>query len=483
LVVVSGIWIATHLPALKTQLSILANPQPGPGAGSFFYIKSVLLSFYGLPLALGTAVLLAINAYRKKLTMVDIALVVWFALPLVLLGSFQTKRSYFILPAFVAMPILYASLARSLRGTKKGATIDACLVSIFALIALGNIFITTLGAAGQFPAGDQTMGIRAPYPPDNDEKQIVSMLLDDVYKSPTAIFALDTSATTMEFSRLQILLLLAEPRLVLTNSFSINDYTGNQLDRFLSRLPNSSRLTIIGKQHAPVTRIAQKNYLYSPFGSDMLNEKVTALSLMFSFESSQKIDDALFATIYSNRSIVHSKAETPSVTFDDYLLRKMLEDSQTHKRYLTKTKSLVKKGEYSHAQKRYLFILESDPHNVVAILGYMACLPHTESLETEASILSKIVTDNLDSIPIASNVIARLLQIQKKIAISDFLRKFVSPSLPLTEKNEANRKQILVLLLESLTKEKLLDAFNKTVQDEIDLHGADAGKKLLRQVR
>lgn len=105
LVLSAVLWLAPHVGRLSAELAIdYVNPSTEKFPGTGHYAWLVLIEYRGLPLILALAALLIFRRRQKDLATEDLALALFFVVPLVFFTLLDTKRAWYLLAGYLALP-------------------------------------------------------------------------------------------------------------------------------------------------------------------------------------------------------------------------------------------------------------------------------------------------------------------------------------------------------------------------------------------
>jgi len=180
-----GGWFAMHYHQFGKELAI--DLYPGLGEkfpGLTYYLWVQLVDFRGLPLV--AALIALLWRSRRDRTWEDLAYFLFWFVPFVFYQIVETKRAWYMLAAFSALPVWYLHLAHRLWDAKWVRALSVALLGGYLALAAANIAIVRESAVIRRPDLLQFAGINKPERLTPTEIALARRILARLARSPDA---------------------------------------------------------------------------------------------------------------------------------------------------------------------------------------------------------------------------------------------------------------------------------------------------------
>ncbi|MDP8225890.1 MAG: hypothetical protein P9L99_21190 [Candidatus Lernaella stagnicola] len=235
----AGTWFLLHVGLVQPELTLdLYNPTYDPGA--FFYPRLLLFGYHGLPLFAALAVVFWWRWRERNWRRIDAVYALWFLAPLVFYFLVDTKRDWYILPAYLAAPVWFISTVHDFIGEKRGRILAGVVTAFYLVTAAAHIGLE-LYAAQTPERTHRVWGMKRPQPPTEVETAAAQWILDDLYADPKRTMIVSLPELDAGF-RLSNILPVMDRRLFFTNQVFVVDPFFAVTHEFVDTLAKTTRL-------------------------------------------------------------------------------------------------------------------------------------------------------------------------------------------------------------------------------------------------
>ncbi|NLH49971.1 MAG: hypothetical protein GX444_15430 [Myxococcales bacterium] len=313
---VAILWFLTHREKYAPELSFdLYNEAWNPGP--YYYPLLLLYGYRGLPL-LAAAGWLVWRAWRQKaLTRIDPAFAAWFAIPLVFYFIVGTKRAWYILPAYAALPVWTLDLGRRLWDAPAVRRVLRGLAWLYLGLAAANCVLVGAILAHPQWTGREILDFHIPLMMTPQEKTLASAIIAELRAHPNDRAALDVRGLNTDLFRIGEQCLLEEPRLTAGDRLLIVDDIRNHLVIFVNDLENRSVLYTA----APGWPTIDPNGFEFPdpkFDMAAAADKLARIREQFAPAKPLTLSDGTRIAVFVNRRRAATLAANPLYLYDSY---------------------------------------------------------------------------------------------------------------------------------------------------------------------
>jgi len=206
---------------------------PDDRFGWWYYARLFLFGYRGLTLTIALLFVLAWRWRGDGLRREDGAFLLFFLAPLVFYSAIQTKRPWYLLAGYQALPLWFVYQARRLWDKRLVKAMGLAAVLVYALPAAGNLAL--VGAAARINDREtlKLAGIEPPQPPTPSEEVMVREINRVARAALHDAILVDLWATEIRADRLWTLLLLDNPCLAavphVSPGWQMHDYVDQLL--------------------------------------------------------------------------------------------------------------------------------------------------------------------------------------------------------------------------------------------------------------
>jgi len=312
-IAVAGFWFLVHRHVVQPELAVDLSNAFDPG---FWYYVRVLLSGYrGLPLFIALGIVLWWRWRARAWRWDDLAFAAWFFAPLVFYFIIDTKRAWYILPAYLAVPVWFASTVRDFLVEKRGRLLGAAVVAVYLVSAVAHLGLVVYAARTPDRPG-RVIGVKRPEPPTPLEKAVVAAVLEDLYADPRSTLIVNPAGYD-HFFRISNLLPMTERRLYIQpqaaviNPFFILSFEGVDL------LARTTRLYRID-QGWPVVDPDGISVLREGYDYEKLAREMAALSSRFHLQRKQELPGGHKLMVFEQNDPVPTYRVNGLNLYEDY---------------------------------------------------------------------------------------------------------------------------------------------------------------------
>ncbi len=160
----SALWVIPHLSVVPDEVYFDFNNSSDENfPGRFFYFPVMLFGFRGAPVLACLAALLYVRAKDKDFSIEDLAFASFFLIPLIFYLSLDTRRPWYILAAWLSLPLWSVFSAVRLWNRKWVRRISYIVTILYAALGLFNATVVAVSAATP-PRRAVLFGLRHPAP-------------------------------------------------------------------------------------------------------------------------------------------------------------------------------------------------------------------------------------------------------------------------------------------------------------------------------
>ncbi|NLH47725.1 MAG: hypothetical protein GX444_03870 [Myxococcales bacterium] len=304
-IIVAGAWLIFRQGLLLPEFSadFLGDSQQ-ISFGSGYYLRQLLVSYRGAPLLAGLLALLVVRAQEKRLNPIDLALALYFFVPILFFTMLFTKRPWYPLAAFMGLPIWMLHCAKDLWERKWVRRLSYGLTGIYFCLALANIGLVV--AMIGHPISDRWFALvemHKPQPPSLIEKEVSEFFVRQADAHPERRLAITLGNGPITNLRFGNLLFLAAPRLAIDRQLIFTE-TLNPDNRFFAEaLPQSSVFYTFGDAwpEVPLAGRTAKNPEWIDF-----RRFIAATATLFPEKETITIADNVRMTAFYHRDIANT---------------------------------------------------------------------------------------------------------------------------------------------------------------------------------
>jgi hypothetical protein len=160
----TALWVIPHLSMVPEEVYFdFDNPSAENFPGRLFYFPVMLFGFRGAPVLACLAALLYTRAKDKDLGIEDLAFASFFLIPFLFYLSLETQRSWYILAAWLSLPLWFVFSAVRIWERKWVRSIAYAVTILYAALGIFNATVVAVSAATP-PRHGLLSGFRRPAP-------------------------------------------------------------------------------------------------------------------------------------------------------------------------------------------------------------------------------------------------------------------------------------------------------------------------------
>lgn len=241
------VWLAPHLGSVRTEVLLdYRNPTGEVFPGPLFYGGQLLFGYRGLPLVLGLAGLIVWRVRRGQWRREDAGFLCWVLVPLLFFSAMETKRAWYLLPAYPALSAWFLFNVESAPGQRWSRILAFGLTVFYTVLAFYNLVSLALQLAA--PTAPQVVaGIRPPEPPRVAERELAGLALSAHFGNPLQHIVVDVAAAEMMAPRLETLFWQAEPALAGNHRLEAFGSSSTDLPRLVQTAADAYQIFAVNK--------------------------------------------------------------------------------------------------------------------------------------------------------------------------------------------------------------------------------------------
>lgn len=226
-------WMLFSRAKTAHEFSVDYLGYPGDHFGLWYYPRLVALDYRGLTLSLALLFVLYLRYRADDWRREDAAFLLFFLVPLVFYSLLQTKRPWYLLAGYQALPLWFLYAVRRLWDKRLVKAMGCAVVLAYLLPAVGNVALVASAARLDDPKMLRFAGVEPPFPPSESEETMVREINRVVKHAPRDSILVDLWATEIRAERFWTLLLLDNPCLAamphVTPGWQMHDYVDQLL--------------------------------------------------------------------------------------------------------------------------------------------------------------------------------------------------------------------------------------------------------------
>lgn len=246
LIIISGSWIIPRLLEVGPELAVDYQNPHHSHQGLFYYPWLMLAGYRGAPLFICLAFLLWRHWKDKALGWEHTVFALLFLAPLVFYSMIDTKRPWYILPAYGFISVWFLAAAAREHEKKLIRLLTGSLAVFYILLSLGNGAVALAVTTDQFIKGKPIIGLRRPFPLTGPESGVINIIKEDYEKDRRRSYAVYLTPGPFTLDRVYAGLVLSQPLFALNDRLYVADKGAMNFERFVQAAPNSSVLMALG---------------------------------------------------------------------------------------------------------------------------------------------------------------------------------------------------------------------------------------------
>ncbi len=242
------LWLALHDFQFVGEIKedYISVPLGGP----LYYPRLLLFGYRGGALLAALAAVMIVRLKMRKLDFADLAFASWLIAPFVFFSALDTKREWYMLGAWLVVPVWFLYGARQLWEVRPIRFLTYAVSGLYLLLALGSsasVIANVNFAVGRF---DKIFaGIPGDFPKvQKAEKFVAEQVLEIMAEDPAATLAVDHSRLQIAEERIVPLIMAKKPRVALVKPVVMTDCYCNKRTEFLEALTHSTYVLTINEK-------------------------------------------------------------------------------------------------------------------------------------------------------------------------------------------------------------------------------------------
>lgn len=299
--ITAAAWLLPRLFEVGPEIAVDYTNPHHDYQGLFYYPWLMFYGYRGGFLIVALVVLLALRFRQKEFYRFDLAFGAWFLTSFIFYSFIDTKRAWYMLAGYVAIPLWYLFSASRWWDRLWVRIVSVSLCAVYVLLTLGNAAITTTLSKPENRHGKPVAGIRRPLPLIDFEKAVMDHLVGDRKIDPRRSYAAYLTESRMSLDRVLTAIRVNSPDTVLNPRYFIADQGTMNLDIFADAVPFSTKVFSVSEDW-PVIE-PREFYLDHPeISITNVNERMTGYRELFDEDARFDLPGGQSMKIFINRN-------------------------------------------------------------------------------------------------------------------------------------------------------------------------------------